>query len=83
MCSFDNLNKTEVLFSASEVEELEAATRTVVEAMSFIDWWTQSPKSLALRDWSDTAEVKHLFIADAFCGKNCLDCVGYSVAQTP
>ena len=35
MCSFSNLNKMDVVFSPSKVKDLEAAARTIMEAMSF------------------------------------------------
>ena len=35
MCSFGNLNKMDVVFSPSKAKDLEAAARTIVEAMSF------------------------------------------------
>ena len=38
MKSFEKLNKTDVLFSSSEVENLEAAMRTLLKATSLIDW---------------------------------------------
>ena len=63
---FDNLNKTAVVFSGSEVEELEAAVRTIVEATSWMGWWTYSAKSLTLMDSLEAMNVKHLFVPGTF-----------------
>ena len=38
--SFDNLNKMDVIWSSLEAEEMEAALHSVVEATSWMDWWT-------------------------------------------
>ena len=38
--SFSNLNKTDVVFSFSEIEELEVAVSTLSETTSWMDWWT-------------------------------------------
>ena len=45
MWSYDNLCKTDVVLSSAEAEDLEAAAHFVVEATSWVDWWTllQSP----------------------------------------
>ena len=37
MRSFDNLNKTDVILSSSEAEDLEAAVRSNVEATFWMD----------------------------------------------
>ena len=37
MRSFDDLNKTNVVFLAFEAEDLEAALRTIMEATSWMD----------------------------------------------
>ena len=34
---FDNLNKIDVVFSASKAEDLEAAARTIMEVVSWMD----------------------------------------------
>ena len=39
MKSFDNLSRTDIIFSASNIEDLEAALRTLLEATSWLDWW--------------------------------------------
>ena len=38
MISYDNMNTTDVVFSSTEVEDLEAAARTWLEATSWMDW---------------------------------------------
>ena len=48
MKSFYNLNKTEEVISSSEVEDLEAAPSTLLEATTWMDWWTYAAKSLAI-----------------------------------
>ena len=35
----DNLHKTNIVLSSLEVEDLESAARTIVEAMAWMDWW--------------------------------------------
>ena len=37
MHSFDKLNKTNVTFSASEIKEMEATARTIVEMTAWMD----------------------------------------------
>ena len=39
--AFDNLNKMDVIWSSTEAEEMEAALRSIVEAISWMDWWMQ------------------------------------------
>ena len=67
MYSFDNLNRTYVVFSASRTKNLEAAAKTIVEAMSWMDWWTCSAKSLAVLDFSEAKKVNCFFIAGIWC----------------
>ena len=67
MISFYNLNKTDVVIVASETEDLEATARTIMEATSWMDWWTYSAKSLALSDSSEVKKVKHHFVASTHC----------------
>ena len=38
MESFDNLSKTDVVFSSSEVEDLETTARTLLEVPYWMDW---------------------------------------------
>ena len=65
--SFDNLNKTEVIWSSTEVEDMEAAFRSIVEATSWMDWWTYAMKSLSLKSADDARHVCHLSLARAGC----------------
>ena len=65
MHSFDNLNRTDVILSSSEEEDLEAAVWSIVEATSWMDWWTFAMKSLALKSSSDARLVCRLSLAGA------------------
>ena len=67
MHSFENLNKTDVIFSLSEAEDMEAAIRAIVETFSWMDWWTFSMKSLALKSSSDARLVRRLSLTGARC----------------
>ena len=67
MKSFDDFSKTDVAFSSSKIDDLEAAARTLLEATSWMNWWTYAAKSLALRDRFDMAKIKRFFIAGARC----------------
>ena len=58
--SFDRLNLMDVIWSSTEAEEMEAALRSIVEATSWMDWWTYAMKSLSLRSTDDTSLVQHL-----------------------
>ena len=49
MHSFDNLDKTDVGLSPSEAENLEAIVLSIVKATSWMDWWTFTANSMALR----------------------------------
>ena len=44
MQSFDNLSKSDVVFFAPEIEDLEIAPRTLLEVMSWMDWWRYAAK---------------------------------------
>ena len=59
---FKNLKETDDVFSAFEVENLETTTRTVVEATLWMDWWTCSATSLALRDMSKDTKAQRLLV---------------------
>ena len=65
--SFGNLNKTDIIWSSTEAEELEAALRSVVEATSWMDWWTYAMKSLSLKSTDDARVVRRLSLAGARC----------------
>ena len=62
MKSSEDLSETDVFFSPSEVEDLEATVRILLQAAF---WWFCAAKSLAIRDASKMAKVKCLFIAGA------------------
>ena len=48
----------------SEAEDLEATTRTIIESVLQIDWWTHS-ESLALLDSMEAMKLNYLFVVDA------------------
>ena len=52
--SFDILNRTGVIWFLSDVEDMDSAIRSFVEAASWTDWWTFAVKSLALQSSSDS-----------------------------
>ena len=47
--SFENMAKTDVSLSSFEAEELQEAAWSIVEATSWMDWWTLTARSMALR----------------------------------
>ena len=65
--SFDWLNKTDVIWSSTESEDMEAAPRSIVEATSWMDWWTFAMRSLALKSTNDGRLVRRLSLAGARC----------------
>ena len=67
MSSFDDLAKTNVVLSSSEAEDLEVASRSIVETTSWMDWWTFSAKSMALWTSEEVRMLKQLFMAGARC----------------
>ena len=67
LCSWDNLNKTDVILSSSKSEDMEAALKSIVEATSWMDWWTYAMKSLALKSTTDSLLVCHLSLAGTIC----------------
>ena len=52
--SFDILSRTNVFWSSSEAEDMEAVGHSIVEATSWMDWWTFTMKSLALQSSGDS-----------------------------
>ena len=62
--SFEDLNKTDMVFSSSKVEDLKAAERTLLKVTSWIDWWFYAAKSLAMQDIR-RAKVELFFVAGA------------------
>ena len=67
MKSFENLNKTDVNLSSSEAEDLEAAVRSIIEATSWMDWWTFTMKSMAFKSSHETHLINLLCLAGARC----------------
>ena len=67
MKSFNNLNKSNVVLSSSEAEDLEAAVLTLIEATSWMNWWKFAARSMALSSSSDHHKVKCFFVAGARC----------------
>ena len=64
LCSWDNLNKTDVIWFCAEARDMEAALKSTVEATSWMDWWTFGMKSLLLNFSKDTRLVHRLSLAD-------------------
>ena len=67
MRSFENLRKTDVILSSLETKDMEATLRSIVEATSWMDWWTLSLKSMAFKSSSDARLVCRLSLAGARC----------------
>ena len=65
--SFDNLNKTDVVWSSTEMEDVGATARFIIEATSWMDWWTYAMRSLALKSTSDGRLVCRVSLAGARC----------------
>ena len=65
--SFDNLNRTDVILSSSEAEDMEAAMQSIVEATTWMDWWTFAMKSLAFQSSSDARFVCRLSLVGTRC----------------
>ena len=65
--SFDILNRTDVIWSSSKAEDMEAAMRLLVEVSSLMDWWTLAVKSLALQSSGDSCLVLRLSLAGGRC----------------
>ena len=65
--SFDNVNKTDVIWSSMEAEEMEAALLSVVEATLWMYWWTYAMKCLSLKSTDDACLVFRLSLAGARC----------------
>ena len=63
MCSYENLNKSDIFLFSFEVEDPKATAHTVVEATSWMDWWIFAAKSMGLRRSEDSKMLKHLFVA--------------------
>ena len=67
MRSFDNLNKTDVILSSSEAEDLEAAVWSIIKATPWMDWWTFAMKSMAVKSSSEARFIKRLSLPGARC----------------
>ena len=65
--SLKKLSMMGMVISSCRVESLETTARTLLEAISWVDWWFYTAKSLAICDKSKTAKVKCLFVAVARC----------------
>ena len=53
--------------SSLKAGDLEPTTRTIIEAVSWMDWWTYSDKFHALHGLFESKKLKHLFVAGARC----------------
>ena len=60
--SFDNLNKTDVIWSSTEAEDMEAALHSIVEATPWMDWWTFALWPLVLKSTDDGRVVVCLWL---------------------
>ena len=67
LCRYENLNKTDIIWSSTKAEDMEAALKSFVEATSWMDWWTFAMKSLSLKSTKDAHLVCHLTKAGARC----------------
>ena len=65
--SFDDLNRTDVILFLSVAEDVEATVHSIVEATSWMDWWTFAMKSLSFWPSSDNRFVHCLSLAAARC----------------
>ena len=65
--SSDNLNRTDVILPLSEADDMEAAVHSIVEATSWMAWWTFAMKSLALQSSGDAHLVRHLSMTGTRC----------------
>ena len=59
MKSYDNPARTDIVFS-TEVEDFEAAARTLLRVTSWMDWRFNAAKTLAMEDIRERAKVQHL-----------------------
>ena len=67
MWSFDNLDKTDVILSSSEAEDLKAAVSSIGEATFWMDWWTFAMKFISLNSSSEVRLVWQLSLAGTRC----------------
>ena len=67
LCSFENLKKTDIIWCSTEAEDMEAALRSIVGATSWMDWWTLTMKSLALKSTNDARFVRRRSLAGTRC----------------
>ena len=67
LLSFENLNKTDVIWSSNKTGDMESVLRSIVEATSWVDWWTFAMKSLSLKSTNDACLVCRLSLAGARC----------------
>ena len=78
--SYDNLSMTDVVLSSFGAEDLEAASRYVVEATSCMDRWKFAVKSMVFHLSENTRMLKHLFVggarSPASCGQDCFHYFG-------
>ena len=67
MHSLDNMAKRDMFLSFLVAEELLAAAQSIIEAPSWMDWWTFAAKSMILRFSEEVKMLKLLFVAGARC----------------
>ena len=62
MKSCYNLNKTDMVFTCTEVEDLEATVRALLKVTSWMNWWFYATKSLTMCNTSKNVKVQCLFV---------------------
>ena len=55
--SFENLAKTNVVFSSSEMEDVEATMKTLLEVASWMDWLFDAAKTMVMKGARERAKV--------------------------
>ena len=72
LSSHGNLLRSDVTLSSSEVEEMEPAVRTLLEAASWLDWLVVAAWLMVLANSSAVTKCHQLFVTGArrlFCRK--------------
>ena len=66
LCSWDNLNKMDIVWSSAEAEDKEVGLKSI-EAAWWMGWWTFAMKSVSLKFTKDAPLVCHLSRAGVRC----------------
>ena len=56
------LHRDQYRISSSEMEDMEAAIRTLLEAAFWMDWWFDTAKPLVMKDAREKAKVHRFFV---------------------